>query len=124
MATHRTNPFRSCAAPALAAVALAAAALTSADALAAAGADVEKGRAIAEESCSGCHAIGPTGESPLPEAPAFRTLGQRYPVESLQEALAEGIVTGHPDMPEVAWDPDTIALFLAYLASIQTPAGQ
>jgi len=80
-----------------------------------------EGRELAEAYCSGCHAIGSDDTSAHPEAPAFRTLDRLYPVEILQEALAEGIVTGHPDMPEVAWHPDTIAVFLAYLKSIQVP---
>ena len=37
--------------------------------------------------------VGIAGKSPLALAPPFRTLHQRYRVESLQEALAEGIVT-------------------------------
>jgi cytochrome c len=38
-------------------------------------------------------------------APPFRTLHERYPVEDLVEPLAEGIVTGHPTMPEFRFDP-------------------
>lgn len=82
---------------------------------------LSQGRELAGAFCSGCHAIGPDDASAHPDAPPFRTLGRLYPVESLQEALAEGIVTGHPDMPEVAWHPDTIEVFLTYLKSIQVP---
>ncbi len=81
-----------------------------------------EGRAIAEERCAICHAIGPQDESPEPAAPAFRTLSQRYPVDDLQEALAEGLTTGHPTMPEVVLQPEQIDAFLAYLKSIQEPA--
>jgi len=52
------------------------------------------------------HAVGADGESPVPEAPPFRMLEARYPLEALEEALAEGIVTGHPDMPQFALEPD------------------
>jgi hypothetical protein len=48
---------------------------------------IENGRAILQK-CASCHAIGRTGESPHKLAPPFRTLGQRYPIESLEEALA------------------------------------
>src|SRR4051795_6775645 len=41
------------------------------------------GKLLAETDCARCHAIGPTGRSPLPPAPPFRTLHTRYPVESL-----------------------------------------
>src|SRR3712207_63073 len=47
----------------------------------------QRGRTFAQANCSGCHAIGPAGQSPLPLAPPFRTLHQRYPVESLTEAF-------------------------------------
>ena len=47
-----------------------------------------------------CHSIGRTGDSPLDLAPPFRTLHKRYPIDDLQESLAEGIVTGHPTMPQ------------------------
>jgi hypothetical protein len=46
-------------------------------------------------------------------------LGQRYPIESLEEALGEGIVSGHPDMPEMSFDADDVGAIIAYLNSIQ-----
>lgn len=79
---------------------------------------IAQGRELAEAYCGRCHAIGRTGESPLATAPPFRTLGKRYPVEQLAEALAEGIVTGHPDMPEFTFEPDDIGALLAYLEDI------
>lgn len=79
------------------------------------------GRALVEANCSRCHAIDRTGDSPHPQAPPFRTLSRQYPVSALQEALAEGIMTGHPDMPEFTADPVQIAAIIAYLESIQTP---
>ncbi len=81
---------------------------------------IAEGARFAEENCARCHAVGTSDESPLPEAPAFRTLSQRYPVEQLAEALAEGIVTAHPDMPEFQLEPAQIEAFLAYLESVQT----
>ena len=38
------------------------------------------------------------------EAPPLRNLHERYPVEDLEESLAEAIRTGHPAMPEFALD--------------------
>ncbi|MCB2106102.1 MAG: cytochrome c [Rhodobacteraceae bacterium] len=76
------------------------------------------GHDFAERYCAGCHAIGTTGASPLPDAPPFRTLHQRYPVDNLAEALAEGIITGHPEMPRFAVDPRQIDAFIAYLRSL------
>ena len=58
-------------------------------------------------------------ESPLKVAPPFRELHLRYPVDSLAEAFAEGIVTGHPSMPEFRLDPGQIADVIAYLKSLE-----
>jgi mono/diheme cytochrome c family protein len=76
------------------------------------------GRALAEANCARCHAIGATGTSALPTAPAFRDLHRRYPVDHLAEALAEGIGTGHAAMPEFQLEPAQIADLLAYLRTL------
>jgi cytochrome c len=78
----------------------------------------EHGRILLEENCSRCHAIGISGASQFVPAPPFRTLEERYPLENLEEALAEGIVSGHPAMPEFAFDPDQIGAIIAYLKSL------
>lgn len=80
---------------------------------------IAAGKIFAEETCSGCHAVGIEGDSPREGAPRFRELSRNYPVGNLEEALAEGIVTAHPDMPEVEMTPEEIGAFLAYLESIQ-----
>jgi mono/diheme cytochrome c family protein len=80
---------------------------------------VVAGQALAEEKCARCHAIGPEGDSQLPIAPPFRTLSERYPVDDLAEALAEGIVSGHPAMPEFVFEPAEITALIAYLKSVQ-----
>ena len=80
---------------------------------------VQRGFTFAQTNCSQCHAIGRVGESPVPEAPPFRALHTRYPVEDLAEAFAEGITTGHPSMPQFQLDPAQINDLLAYLDSVQ-----
>jgi len=82
--------------------------------------DLKRGEELLTKNCASCHAVGRSGASPHKDAPAFRTLGQRYPIESLEEALAEGIVSGHPDMPEFSFDADDVGAIIAYLKSIQT----
>lgn len=84
-------------------------------------AEVAAGRAIAEEHCARCHAVGATDVSPHPEAPAFRTFQQKWPLYHLEEALGEGIVVGHPDMPAFEMEPEDIDALLAYLASLPAP---
>jgi mono/diheme cytochrome c family protein len=81
--------------------------------------ELRRGEALLQRDCARCHAIGRTGASPRKDAPAFRTLGQKYPIESLEEALAEGIMSGHPDMPEFEFDADEVGAIIAYLKSIQ-----
>ncbi|WP_315739033.1 MULTISPECIES: cytochrome c [unclassified Bradyrhizobium] len=79
----------------------------------------QRGQAFAKAHCARCHAIGRTGESPFEPAPPFRNLHLRYPIESLGEALAEGIVTGHPAMPQFQLAPPQIHDLLSYLKSLE-----
>lgn len=81
-----------------------------------------RGRTVLTENCSRCHSINRTGRSTHRQAPPFRILGQRYQIDSLAEALAEGLMTGHPDMPEFVFEIDDVRAILAYLHSIQEPA--
>ena len=78
-----------------------------------------RGEGLVTAGCSRCHAVGRAGNSTHPQAPPFRTLGQRYPIEVLAEALAEGLSSGHPDMPEFRFEIDDVDAILAYLKSIQ-----
>jgi mono/diheme cytochrome c family protein len=84
--------------------------------------DSGDGRKIAEAECAKCHAIGKEGASPLASAPPFRTFAQKWPVEDLQEAFAEGISVGHGPMPEFIFEPDEISDLIAYLLTLQTNA--
>lgn len=76
-------------------------------------------KAIARAHCAGCHAIGLHDESRFKKARPFRTLHLSYPVEGLEESLGEGIITGHPAMPELRFEPDQVADFIAYLRSLE-----
>jgi cytochrome c len=78
-----------------------------------------RGKTFALNNCAKCHSIDKISPSPLKIAPPFRALHKRYPVETLAEALAEGIQTGHPTMPEFQLEPDQIADLLAYLKTLE-----
>jgi mono/diheme cytochrome c family protein len=80
---------------------------------------IADGRALVDLYCSSCHAIGPAGGSPHREAPPFRELHLRYEVDWLAEALVEGLVTGHPDMPEFEFDPVQAEAIIAYLKTLE-----
>jgi mono/diheme cytochrome c family protein len=79
----------------------------------------QRGKTFALTNCARCHSIDRVTESPLKIAPPFRTLHLRYPIETLAEALAEGITTGHPTMPEFRLDPDQIHDLLSYLKTLE-----
>lgn len=81
--------------------------------------DVQRGRTLAATYCAGCHSIDKVGPSPLSIAPPFRELHENYPVEALEEALVEGIVTGHPSMPQFSFDPDQASNLIAYLKTLE-----
>jgi len=82
---------------------------------------LKRGRAIAQQNCGGCHAVGARGESANPKSPPFRQLARKYPLSNLEEALAEGIVVGHEgvEMPPFRLNAAQIDALLAYLGSIQ-----
>lgn len=83
------------------------------------GQSAPRGLAFARANCAACHAIDRSSESPLKAAPPFRTLHKRYPVENLAEALAEGISTGHPAMPEFSLAPAQIGDLIAFLKTLE-----
>lgn len=85
------------------------------------GVDTEAGRQFAERNCARCHAVGQTDVSPYGPAPPFRTFAKRWPLESIEEALAEGIDMDHPTMPKFTLTPRQIGNFIAYLETIQQP---
>jgi len=80
---------------------------------------IEQGRRLAQLYCAECHSIDKVSPSPLRIAPPFRTLHERYPVEMLEEALGEGISTGHPSMPQFQFEPDQIGDFIKFLKSLE-----
>lgn len=82
----------------------------------------ERGYTLAKKLCARCHAIGREGLSPMGLAPPFRELSQRYQIEMLAEALAEGIVTGHPAMPTFTFEPRDINALLTYIDGLTAPS--
>jgi len=80
--------------------------------------NVKTGQKIAQKLCASCHAIGQQGQSPHKEAPRFAEIVSKWPVDSLAESLAEGIVVGHKAMPEFQLEPEPLGHLLAYLSSL------
>lgn len=79
----------------------------------------KRGKAFAGANCARCHAIDRVSRSPLAGAPPLRILHRRYPIEALGEALAEGIYTGHADMPAFELRPEQIHDLLSYLKTLE-----
>jgi len=109
--------MRSKSIPALAVIA----ALTLNAAQALAQSPTARGAAIAHKYCARCHAIGESDASPMGLAPPFRDLSKRYPIGTLGEALAEGIVVGHPAMPQFTFEPREINDLLTFIDGLKSP---
>src|SRR5437764_12911910 len=80
---------------------------------------IQRGLNFLRANCARCHSIDKVTESPLRIAPPFRTLHLKYPIESLQEAFAEGIRTGHDNMPEFRLEADQIGDVIAYFKTLE-----
>jgi tetratricopeptide (TPR) repeat protein len=61
---------------------------------------IQAGKALVEQHCSGCHAVGAAGTSPNEKAPEFRNLHARHPSLALREPL-EGS-SREPKLPRAA----------------------
>lgn len=87
-------------------------------------ASVTLGRELLETYCTACHNIEAAGDSPHEEAPPFRVLHERYELDWLEEGLVEGLVSGHPDMPEFEFDPVQAQSIVAYIKSLNAEDAQ
>lgn len=79
-----------------------------------------RGQRLAAQACASCHAIGSAGTSPMAAAPPFREIVHRYPLDQLEEAFAEGLVTSHPAMPTLVFRASEIDDLIAYLGTVET----
>jgi mono/diheme cytochrome c family protein len=77
-----------------------------------------KGKALLQENCGRCHAIGAVGRSPLKEAPPMRTIYARFAPRELQAELQEGMVSRHRAMPQIDFSDEDVDAILAYLYAL------
>jgi len=80
---------------------------------------VREGKALVEQNCSGCHAVGAKGSSPNVKAPEFRNLHERHPGLALREPLSRGIAAPHDEMPKFALTGPQIDTVVAYINSLR-----
>jgi cytochrome c len=79
----------------------------------------QRGLTFVRVHCAQCHAIDKISESPLAIAPPFRNLHLKYPIESLKRPLTEGIIVGHPTMPQFRLEADQAGDVIAYLKTLE-----
>lgn len=103
----------------LATIAVPAAMMIAGSASAGGAPDIDAGELLAQQNCAQCHAVGRTGTSPFESAPPFRTFARKWPLENIEEALAEGIVVGHKAMPAFELTTEQIGDLIAYLETLQ-----
>ena len=78
-----------------------------------------QGFELLRSNCARCHAIDAASLSPEPKAPPFRDVVKKYNPDDLEEALAEGIVTGHNKMPVFSFAPEQVTAIIAYLDTLK-----
>ncbi len=79
---------------------------------------VAAGHRLAQRHCGECHAIDGTGKSALADAPPFRDLPGRFPLDQFTRAYADGMFEHHPRMPRMELGPDELTELQAYLSSL------
>ena len=85
-------------------------------------ASTARGKALAELVCIRCHAVGPTGSSPNPKSPPFRTLLARLTIEGLMDEIDEGLPMGHRPMPPWNFSQEQKADLVNYIISLKPPS--
>ena len=77
-----------------------------------------RGKALLQEKCGRCHAIGAVGTSPLKEAPPMRSIYARFAPRELQAELREGMVSRHREMPQIDFSDEDVDAIMAYLYAL------
>ena len=77
-----------------------------------------RGKALLQENCGRCHAIGAVGSSPLKAAPPMRNIYAKFAPRELQAELREGMVSRHREMPQIDFSDEDVDAILAYLYAL------
>jgi len=77
-----------------------------------------RGKALLQEKCGRCHAIGAVGGSPLKQAPPMRSIYARLAPRELQAELREGMVSRHREMPQIDFSDEDVDAIMAYLYAL------
>lgn len=85
----------------------------------AAHAEQARAKAMLENLCGSCHAVGRTGKSPNPLAPPFRSFGEKLYDTDMVQRLQDGLTTVHKEMPTFRFSREEAGAAVSYLRSIQ-----
>jgi mono/diheme cytochrome c family protein len=77
-----------------------------------------RGKALLQENCGRCHAIGAVGSSPLKAATPMRDVYAKFAPRELQAELREGMVSRHRAMPQINFSDEDVDAILAYLYAL------
>lgn len=86
--------------------------------------DPVEGRKVAGELCASCHSVEAVGESPNPVAPPLRLVLSSYAPDRLAEDLENAVAIRHLEMPRFYFGENHARDVVAYIETIQTPAGR
>jgi len=88
---------------------------------------ISEGAALAEKSCSSCHAVGLSGDSPNKKAVEFRNYYKHQPLFMLRQPITRAIRAMHDQMPDehaklmtVTLSDNQIDMIIAYINSLST----
>ncbi len=81
---------------------------------------VREGEALAQQSCSRCHAVELRGFSPNKDAPEFRNFRRRHPFYWLRIPVTRAIFATHQQMPHFELSSDQVDTVIAYINSLSS----
>ncbi|ATQ68342.1 MULTISPECIES: c-type cytochrome [Methylosinus] len=79
---------------------------------------IAKGKAIAASYCGSCHAVGPLGVSPHPDAPPFHEMVGRLSLDNLEDMFSDA-VESHAQMARVALSHGQLEALAGYMATMK-----
>ena len=82
-------------------------------------AEQKRSKALLENLCGRCHAVGKAGQRPNPLAPPFRTFGEKLYDTDMVQRLQDGLTTVHKEMPTFRFSREDAGAAVNYLRSIQ-----
>lgn len=80
---------------------------------------IAHGKRLVQKNCSRCHAVDIYDKSAHLAAPPFRNLSTLYSMGDLEEALAQGIETDHPDMTVFGVTTNQLRDIVEYIETLQ-----